>query len=329
MTLALDTATVSAPATTVSVDAADAERITALARRLAPVAGGRVDDAEHVAAARDAWCDLPAGLRRALRGFRRDSGPSGTLLVRGLPVGEAELPATPSAGGSVQRTATVPTAVLLMVAAGLGDPAAFRPEKTGALVQDVVPVPGKEDFQGNAGSVLLSFHTENAFHPHRPDFVMLLCLRADHERVAGLRTGCIRETLPLLSRESREALWSAEFVTAAPPSFGGSEAAVPHAVLTGAPDDPDVRVDFAATRPTTDRARAALDELAELFDLTARTVRLVPGDLAIVDNRVAVHGRTPFRPRYDGRDRWLQRTFVLTDLRRSRELRARDGYVLD
>ena len=48
----------------------------------------------------------------------------------------------------------------------------------------------------------------------------------------------------------------------------------------------------------------------------------------MVDNRVTVHGRTAFRPRYDGRDRWLQRTFVAADLRRSREYRPGDGYVL-
>ena len=39
-----------------------------------------------------------------------------------------------------------------------------------------------------------------------------------------------------------------------------------------------------------------------------------PGDLLIVDNNLAVHGRTPFEPRFDGTDRWLQRTFVVTDL---------------
>ena len=53
-----------------------------------------------------------------------------------------------------------------------------------------------------------------------------------------------------------------------------------------------------------------------------------PGDLAILDNRVTVHGRTPFRPRYDGADRWVQRTFVIADLRRSGDHRARDGYVI-
>jgi L-asparagine oxygenase len=33
----------------------------------------------------------------------------------------------------------------------------------------------------------------------------------------------------------------------------------------------------------------------------------------VVDNDLAVHGRTPFKPRFDGTDRWLQRTFVVAD----------------
>ncbi|MER7727963.1 clavaminate synthase family protein [Streptomyces sp. NPDC096323] len=325
------TATIhSTGATTPVADMSDRARAIAdVARTIPPLAGDRVDDRAWVAAARHAWSDLPAELRRTLREFRRDSGPTGTLLLRGLPVEGADLPPTPAAAGSVQRTAALPAALLLMIAGGLGDPAAFRPEKGGALVQDVVPVPGQEDFQGNAGSVLLTFHTENAFHPHRPDFVMLLCLRADHERVAGLRTGCTRQVLPLLSADGREALFSKEFRTAAPPSFGAASGTTEaHAVLSGAPEDPDVRVDFAATEPLTPRAGRALAELQELFDLTARTALLEPGDLAVVDNRVTVHGRTAFRPRYDGNDRWLQRSFILSDLRRSRGLRDADGYVL-
>ncbi|MEV4739344.1 TauD/TfdA family dioxygenase [Streptomyces sp. NPDC049555] len=314
---------------TVAVDPYSALAVERTVRDLRTAAGGRVDSPEWVAAARDAWSEFPAALRRALADYRRDSGRTGALLVRGLPVGEEELPDTPSAPDSVQRTATVAAGVLTAVACGLGDPAAFRPEKTGALVQDVIPRRGQEDFQGNAGSVLLTFHTENAFHPHRPDFVMLMCLRADHEKVAGLRTACVREVLPLLSDEGRAALSAHEFVTTAPPSFGTGGTDAPHPVLSGAPDDPDLRVDMAATTPLTDRARRAMEELRELFELTAQTARLLPGDLAIVDNRVTVHGRTAFRPRYDGRDRWLQRTFILSDLRRSRVHRAGDGYVLD
>ena len=135
--------------------------------------------------------------------------------------------------------------------------------------------------------------------------------------------------LPLVPVPVLKALWSNEFLTAPPPSFGGGDGGTePHAVLSGAPDDPDLRVDLAATSPLTQRAAAALATLAVLVDETAQTFQLNSGDLAIVDNRVTVHGRTAFTPRYDGRDRWLQRTFVLADLRRSRALRPGDCHVL-
>lgn len=311
----------------------DVRTVAGLARRLVGAGACRVDDPEWIAAAREAWDELPVGLRRPVRAFRRDSGPAGALLVRALPVGSDPIPPTPTVDGSVQRSATVTAAVLVVIASGLGDPAAFRAEKSGALVQNVVPVPGKEQVQGNAGSTLLSFHNENAFHQHRPDFVMLLCLRADHAGAAGLRTASIRQALPLLSDATRTALFEPAFVTEPPPSFGGrpdrdSAPVTRHPVLSGASNDPDLRVDFAATTPTDRRSAAALSALQDAFGRVACTHRLAPGDLAVVDNRVAVHGRTAFLPRYDGRDRWLQRTFVLADLRRSRGFRPDDGYVL-
>jgi L-asparagine oxygenase len=322
------TTLVAAPAAELTLDAAAAAGTRLVAGALADPSA-RIDTPEWVAAARAASADLPAELRRALREFRRDPGASGSLLVRGLPVDPDAMPATPSVDGSVRRVPSLPAAVLMTAAGVLGDPAAFLAEKSGALVQDVVPVPGKEEFQGNAGSVDLSFHNENAFHPHRPDHILLLCVRPDHDRVAGLRTASVRRALPLLGDAARDLLGRPEFVTAAPPSFGsGGDATAPHPVLCGAPDDPDLRVDFAATTPLTARAGAALDELREALEAVATSTRLVPGDLAVVDNRIAVHGRTSFRPRYDGRDRWLLRTFVALDLRRSRSCRPDDGHVL-
>lgn len=310
-------------------EAADIERVACEVRSARPDRIDRIDDPAWVEAARTGWDALPVRLRQVVRRFRRDSGPQGFRLVRGIPVGaEDTLPPTPTVPNSIEHDTSISAAALVMLACGLGDPSAFASEKCGALVQNVVPVPGQEAIQGNAGSVLLASHTENAFHPHRPDFVILLCLRADHERVAQLVTACIRTALPLLRDDTRESLFSPEFVTEAPPSFATSGATSPHAVLYGAPEDPDIRVDFAATTPLTRRAKASLIELEQVFGETACPVKLAPGDLAIVDNRVAVHGRSAFTPRYDGKDRWLQRTFVTADLRRSRDHRPQDGYVL-
>ncbi|WRZ54926.1 clavaminate synthase family protein [Streptomyces sp. NBC_01314] len=291
-------------------------------------AGERVDDPAWVGHARRAWEDSPTEVRRTVREFRRNSGPDGALVLRRLPIGASDLPPTPMVRGSVQRVPSLPAATLLLFAAGLGDPAAFAAEKSGALVQDVVPVPGQEEVQGNVGSVELTFHTENAFHPHRPDYVMLLCLRADHEGLAELRTSCVRRVLPLLTPRTRAALGRPEYVTEAPPSFGPAGEGTAHAVLTGDPDDPDWCIDEAATRGVTPEARAALAELSEVTHRTYTAVRLRPGDLTVVDNRVTLHGRSAFTPRYDGQDRWLQRTFAFSDLRRSRDHRPGDGTVL-
>ncbi|MEU5693208.1 TauD/TfdA family dioxygenase [Actinosynnema sp. NPDC020468] len=307
----------------------DTALVERLARELCAEDRHGVDAPEWVARARDAWDEAPLPLRRAVRRFRRHSGDQGVLLVRGLPVDAGALPATPSEPDSVQRGATVAAAVLTLVACGLGDPVAYLAEKSGALVQDVVPVPGKENFSGNAGSALLTFHNENAFHPHEPDHVLLLCLRADHDRAAGLRTACLREVLSLVSPATREVLAAPEFLLRPPPSFGVDTAErVPQPVLSGAEEDPDIRMAQIASTPVTPRAEAALAELGRAFDTAARTTRSGPGDLVVVDNRVTVHGRTPFRPRYDGADRWVQRTFAVTDLRRSRDHRPHDGYVL-
>jgi L-asparagine oxygenase len=262
-----------------------------------------------------------------LREFRRDPGRNGALLVRNLP-GAADGP-TPSEPGSVEREATVGAAVISLVSMQLGEIIAYRNEKRGALVQNVVPVPGQETHQSNAGSIRLEMHVENAFHPRRPDYVSLMCVRADHERIAGLQVGCIRRAVHELPEEIRAVLAEPRFTTQAPPSFGRPDDAAPmHAVLTGEAGDPDVQVDFHATYGHDTDAKNALEVLRDTIAGVAETLLLEPGDLAIVDNRVTLHGRTFFTPRYDGMDRWLYRTFVHLDHRRSRPLRELDGQVL-
>src|SRR5260370_13551448 len=74
--------------------------------------------------------------------------------------------------------------------------------------------------------------------------------------------------------------------------------------------------------PHDDEARNALDALLRQLRSSQYDVALEPGDLLIIDNYRAVHGRKPFQARYDGRDRWLKRISVTRDLRKSLAARS-------
>jgi L-asparagine oxygenase len=302
------------------------QEIKRLAELLTETVPGLLDEPRWLAAARDVSCALPAALRTALRSFSADSGQGGVLQIHGLPVGP--LPPTPTRRESIERAATVPTSALVLCAMVLGEVVGFEGEKRGALVHNVVPVPGEERSQSNAGSVDLEMHTENAFHPHRPDFVALFCLREDLDGEAGLRIASLRRAIGLLTAEQRQILAEPRFRTDPPPSFNGSGTAMAHGAISGAPEDPDAQVDFHATTPLDAGAARAMAALREALESVCDTVYFAPGDLAIVDNRVALHGRTPFAPRYDGHDRWLHRVFIHADSRRSRPLRIGGGHVV-
>ncbi|MBN6039760.1 TauD/TfdA family dioxygenase [Amycolatopsis sp. 195334CR] len=306
---------------------AEREQVLAVARELVGTPPRLIDEGRWIDDCRHHAAELPVRVRQRLREFANDPGDAGALLIRNLP-GAADRP-TPTEPGSVERVASVGAAVIGLLSMQLGEVIAYRNEKSGALVQNVVPVPGMEAQQSNAGSTRLAMHVENAFHPRRPDFVGLFCVRADHERVAGLLLSCVRQVVGALPADIRQVLGERRFTTEAPPSFGmDGEGAPQHAVFTGDPADPDVQVDFHATSGNDDEAKNALEVLHDAITEAAEALIMAPGDLALVDNRVTLHGRTLFTPRYDGQDRWLHRTFVHLDHRRSRALRTRDGHVL-
>lgn len=299
-----------------------------LADRLRATEPDLVDHPAWLTEARRLSCHLPVRLAETLRAYRHDSGPVGVLTLSNLPLTDGQLPETPVVPESVERSATRPAAVVMLLGLHLGEVIAFRDEKQGALVQNVVPVPSLAGSQSNAGSVELELHTENAFHLHRPDFIGLACLRSDQAEEASTLIAPAGRTLAVLAESVIEILREPRFITAAPPSFRQVDQTTAHAVLTGSPDDPDVRVDFHATSGLDEEATAALSQLREVMLETGSAVVLHPDDMVFVDNRVAVHGRRAFNPSYNGADRWLHRIFVHLDNRRSRARRPGNGPVV-
>jgi L-asparagine oxygenase len=316
----------------VTLSAADRAALEAAA----DIPGSEVADSDaYVLDAQLRAATLSPELRRTLLTFRRRGHASGGLLIRRVPIGV--VPQTPrQPGGEAWDSLAVALAAMSVLVAPLGEQYGFRPELGGRIVQDILPVAGFEAEQISLGSTVdLEPHVEMAFSPYRSDYVALLCLRQDPEQVAGTTLSSIDDMLPHLTPGTVEMLRTDRFKTKVDASFRLSDTLAEEIwvegirVLDGPRERPHLRVDFAETVGTDAAARAALAELQAAAVRVATTTRLRAGDLLVIDNHRAVHGRTPFRPRYDGSDRWLLRSFVTKDLRPSEQVRRADSRIVE
>ncbi|MNZ69489.1 Enduracididine beta-hydroxylase [compost metagenome] len=66
----------------------------------------------------------------------------------------------------------------------------------------------------------------------------------------------------------------------------------------------------------------ALNYLINEIDNQIESVALQSGDILFLDNYKVIHGRKPFKAKYDGNDRWLKRLNIVRDLRKSRDARV-------
>jgi L-asparagine oxygenase len=271
----------------------------------------------------------PDRLIDCLLAFRRHGTRTGRVFIRNLPT-DPVLPPTPEDGRrpAAKRT-QVSESVLLTLMSVVGDVMSYTAEKSGTFVQEVTPIRGRDGRQENSGSVAFDLHTENAFHQFPPDYVGLYCLRADGAGGGRSILSSLRIAAPRLSAEAAASLRRPVFTVRPPSSFPSATAPlVASPVFAGPVEDPTLRIDFHHSAAPDAAAARVLNELRDALVDSVVTIDLVPGDVIIIDNVVAAHGRTAFRPRYDGTDRWLQRAFAVRDLRTSRGVRDPGGHRL-
>jgi alpha-ketoglutarate-dependent taurine dioxygenase len=257
---------------------------------------------------------LPPDVHDALVDFTDAAPHAGALLLRHMPIGDVgPTPPTPLSPVRKDRTSEM---TLLTVARRLGQPVGYLPEHGGDLIQNIVPTRTAATRQVSTSSrTELMFHTEAAFHPHRPRYLLLLCLRGDLDARTTLTS--INDVLPRLPAHVVDLLFQPRFRTAVDESYlhGRNNAlGSPMPVLSGDRQRPSMVFDADLMVGVDAAADDALGDLERAVAAEQRSITLSSGDLLVVDNNTAVHGRTPFTPRFDGTDRWLQRTFVVADL---------------
>jgi L-asparagine oxygenase len=258
--------------------------------------------------------DLPIDIDEAIVRFASESHRSGALLIRNAPIGN--LPPTPPTPESTVDKDLATELTLLTVARRLGQPVGYVPEHGGRIVQNIVPTATDTDSQTSTSSRSnLMFHTETAFHPFRPRYLLLLCLRGDPAAHTTLVS--VHELMDRLPTEVVDLMFEPRFRTAVDASFLNgrlNELGAARPLISGTRDEPTFVFDADLTVGTDVDAEDVLVRVRDLIEEIKTSVVLEPGDLLVVDNNVAVHGRSPFTARFDGYDRWLQRSFVVTDL---------------
>lgn len=199
----------------------------------------------------------------------------------------------------------------------LGFPISYVQEQRGLLVQNLLPIKKTETEQISSSSkVVLELHTETAFHPFKPDFILLLCLRGDES--AATTYSLSDDFLAELDEDTIEVLQQPLYSTSVDQSFnldGKSSKDVVMPVLRKTSSESyEVTYDKYAMSAHTDEAARALEALTQSILRTMRQVTLGAGEMLIIDNLKTVHGRSVFTPRYDGTDRWLLRSLVVKHL---------------
>ncbi|HTQ81065.1 MAG TPA: DUF4350 domain-containing protein, partial [Thermoanaerobaculia bacterium] len=296
------------------------EESAALERLLAEVrVDPHADFEAFVLEAKLAFHELPKRLRRTLVEFAQKGNVDGALLLRGLPR-DREIPPTPRRSGERASKPTHASELwLCAVAAALGEPVGYLQEKQGRIFQDVFPTPANADkLSSESSSILLDFHTEIAFHPFMPDYILLYGLRQDPDCAARTIFSSVRRFIHLLDPADRDTLFANLFKTGVDYSFGNTAetrgAGPLVSVLYGDRQDPFLRYDLDLMVGQTPAACRALEVVRELVNDVKRDVTIEPGSLLVIDNRRSVHARSNFKAYYDGRDRWLQRMAVVRDL---------------
>jgi len=190
---------------------------------------------------------------------------------------------------------------------------AYEAEGGGHCFQDIIPVKSMAQEQTSVGSQTeLEIHTEQAFSPWKPDILSLACLRGDPNAY----------TYVLPVERVIENIEEAEYATLFEPlwkigvdlSFRQQgvkdEWRGPISILSR---DERGKIRFVFDQDLmqgiTEEAENLCKKIVDIYYRERSAICLEAGDILFLDNRMVVHGRSPFSPRYDGKDRFLVRCF--------------------
>jgi L-asparagine oxygenase len=253
---------------------------------------------------------------------------TGFLLFKNFPIDNDSLPKTPNNNTFNIGGTTLMARVQSILLSAISELISYEAECRGCLFQDVVPIQSMEKQQTSLSSdIELEIHTEQAFSQLRPDILSLACLRGDPNAYTYVLP--VHSILDNISIYERSILTTSLWKTGVDLSFKShgygfidGDIRGPLPILYGKESDPFLIFDQDLMTGTTPRAKTIINDICNIYYNNRISYSLQSGDIILIDNRRAVHGRSSYVPKYDGNDRFLIRCFSTLDYEKSEYARS-------
>jgi len=260
---------------------------------------------------------LPHRIIDKLMHFKKNGSETGFLLIKTLPINN--LPETPTGNNYKVGEKTTLARIQSMLMHIIGDIIAYEAEGYGRIFQDIVPIQSMATIQTSLGSnTELEIHTEQAFSKLRPDILSLACLRGDYSAYTYILP--VQKIIDNLSTEEIELLHKPLWKTGVDLSFKLNG----HEFIEGDVRGPmpilnngNLVFDQDLMSGITEEAEQLIHKIVDIYYKHRIEHNLQPGEIILIDNNHAVHGRSPFFPKFDGKDRFLVRCFSTFDYEKS------------
>ena len=277
---------------------------------------------------------LPNDIKKELYNFLKYGSKTGFLLFENVYI-DKNIPDTPSDNNYFIGEATNYAKTIAMFNQFLGEMIAYEGEGYGRLFQDMVPKKTLSDTQTSLGSnVELEIHTEQAFSKLRPDFLTLGCLRGDENAITYiLPINIILDNMEERKIELlRQPLWKIGVDLSFKMNcdkFIDGDIRGPIPIIYGTIKDPCLVFDQDLMIGINEEAEQLKKEIIDIYYKYRLSHVLKPGQIIFIDNRRAVHGRSSFKPKYNGTDRFIIRSFVTLDYNSSMHARNTNSRVIE
>lgn len=213
----------------------------------------------------------------------------------------------------------------------LGIPYGFQQQNEGEIFQNASPTKKNESQQsGESSKDELLFHNDGIFNPSPPDYVIINCLRQDKLKEANTCVLSLYDIFKNFDPEHIKHLKRNRYIIRGVDIGYSSNHGDKNSIKTPiiSEDLNKLILDFDLMEGVNTFSSNILNSTQIQANKFCKCYKLSPGDILITNNLSSVHKKTPFQANYDGQDRWIQLTYVNSDISNHSNFK-KSKYVLD